>query len=189
MKTNNRSEQALDGLAQSGFAEVVAKPKAHSINIDMSLELRLQSWGLAMVYSGRSGGKASTFWATEYITNRNAHERRIAIDMGFFEPKSRMLQIEEQLRSDEKKIDAWLIESAWRLLASLEHKQILRMKYISKFDDDVIHRRLRLRGRQSVQLILWRAKFSLQQILSRGEKRDTIQSYNLIAGNVHASQP
>jgi hypothetical protein len=184
MKTSNRAVQAIDELDRSGFTEVVAPARAKSEMdvVNYEIEDRLKNWARVVGAGCRSGGNCSSAWAADYIANRNSRDFKLALCMGMIQPRSVMQEIELQVFSEADRIDGWLIESVWTLLAAHEHKQALRFKYVFGWRDDLIRRKLRLRGRENLRLILWRAKTSMQQALDKLKTQAIIQPYNLTAG-------
>jgi hypothetical protein len=90
-----------------------------------------------------------------------------------------MQQIEDQAWSELMYEDALLIESAWVRLGDEQQKKAISMRYIDRHKDEYIRRQLRLRGRQNLTLILWRAKTSMKQMLESQKKPDIIRVDNL----------
>jgi hypothetical protein len=183
----NRAAEAANRLLKremlaAGYAEIeeVQVTKSEIDVKDYTFEDRLVNW--ARVVSGRRIARNVTAaWAADYIANRNAVQFKLGLDLGLIQRRSVVDQIEQQAISEAAAQDAWLIEAAWSRLPVYDHRQALRLKYVYRLCDEVIRQRLRLRGRENVRLILWRAKMSLQQVLARVEKGATIQANNLTA--------
>jgi hypothetical protein len=176
---------SLEGeLVESGFVTVdtPAVPKSEMSMIDYDLEARLLNWGRVVSPNGKSGGNVSSAWATDFINNRNARDFKLALHLEMIQRPSAVLQIEKQVLSEAHRIDGWLIESAWTLLPNFEHKQALRLRYVCEFGDEYVRRKLRLRGRENLKLILWRAKTTLKQILAQPKKQGYSSNHNLTAG-------
>ena len=146
---------------------------------DRDMELRLIDWGKIVNPINASSSQASTFWATRYYEIRNSVFRRELIRLGLIEQKTVMQQIEDQAMAELKYADALQIENAWTKLNDLNHKQALLMRYVYRHKDEYIRNRLKLRGRQNLTLILWRAKCSIKQILEHEKKAVIIRSNNL----------
>jgi hypothetical protein len=186
MKTSNRAVQAIDELDRSGFTEVVApaRVKSEIETKDVDMEDRLFNWGKVVnpIYTG--SGQASTFWAARYYEIRNSEFRRELIARGLIEQKTVMQQIEDQAMAELRHEDALLIEAAWTKLTDFNQRQALLMRYVHRHKDEYIRNKLKLRGRQNLTLIFWRAQTSIKQILECGKKAVIIRSNNsnLFAG-------
>lgn len=146
---------------------------------DYEFEKRLENWGRCLNPSVSGAGAASTFWAKRFYEIRNSERRREFLLRGLIEQKTVMQQIEDQAWSELMYEDALLVESAWVRLGDAQQKKAIQMRYIDRHKDEYIRRQLRLRGRQNLTLILWRAKTSMKQILESTKKADIIRVDNL----------
>lgn len=177
----NWSKILVCKLSDDGFQEstVAAYKKPEIGSVDKELELRLMNWGRVVNPPYTGSNQASTFWATRYYEIRNSMFRRELILRGLIEQKSVMQQIEEQALAELRHEDALLVEAAWAKLGDFKQKEVLLMRYVYRHKDEYIRNRLKLRGRQNLTLIFWRAKSSLKQILEREKNADIIPSDNL----------
>jgi len=148
------------------------------------LESQLCNWGLVVNPINTGSGAASSFWAAKYYEIKNSNLRRELILRGLIEVKSTMQKIEEQAAAEQRYQDAMDIEKAWASLTDCACKQALLMRYVQRHKNEFIRRRLGLRGHKNLELILWRAKTSIKQILEREKNVVIIRSDNLnsIAG-------
>jgi hypothetical protein len=177
----NRGVKVAGVFEKQGFVEQpkAAFQKSDIDTTDKEFEIRLINWGRVM--NPRHSNSASTFWARQYYEIHNARQRRVAITLGLITPKSVMQQIEDEVMTEIAHEAAIEIERAWAKLGDFQQKQALLMMYVYRFSPDVIRSRLRLRGHQNLQLILWRAKTSLKQVLEKIESKPIIRPYNLNA--------
>lgn len=177
----NWSKILVCKLNDDGFQEdaVAAYKKPEISTVDKELERRLINWGKVVNPPYTAGNQASTFWATRYYEIKNSMLRRELIVRGLIEQKSLMQKIEEQALAELRHEDALLVEAAWAKLGDFKQKEVLLMRYVYRHKDEYIRNRLKLRGRQNLTLIFWRAKISLKQILEREKNADIIPSDNL----------
>lgn len=171
-------------LQAQGYVEIQdVRITQNEIDVkDYSLEDRLINWG-RVVTRQRAPSNVTAPWAADYVANRNSAQFQCAIAQGLIQRPSVVQQIDKQSISEAQMADAWAIESAWSHIGDFDMKQALKMKYVLRLRESEIRRRLRLRGSRGVQLIMWRAKFSLQQILARSKNGDIIRTNNLTAAS------
>lgn len=182
----NWSKILVCKLDEDGYQEaaISAYKRSEIETKDVDMEDRLFNWGKVVNPIFTGSGQASTFWAARYYEIRNSEFRRELIARGLLEQKTVMQQIEDQAMAELRHEDALLIEAAWAKLTDFNQRQALLMRYVQRHKDEYIRNKLKLRGRQNLTLIFWRAQTSIKQILAGGKKVVIIRSdnSNLFAG-------
>ena len=78
-------------------------------------------------------------------------------------------------------LDGWLVEAAWRTLGDYNEREALKCLYIYQWPDEMLRRRLRVRGR-AVPLVIAKAENKLQGILNSLGSLATIRSTTCLPG-------
>ncbi|MFZ6734731.1 hypothetical protein ACO0LG_22600 [Undibacterium sp. Ji42W] len=177
MHNKDRAGQLISEIEDDGFTELVSErePVPAKKHQDTDFEKRLWNWGQVVGDRSRSGGNCSSAWAAQYVANRDSRLKLLAIKMGVFVPKTTFEQMECNLASDDARLDGWLIEAAWTMLATYDDKQALRCKYVLGWRDEQIRKKLGLRGLANVRFVLSRGKVGLKQVIANRKTPVIIQ--------------
>lgn len=159
------AEMVLDGFDEVPAVEPVRKSDAQ-VKAEAGFEDMLHTWGFVQnppMVSRGAGSVLDAFYAKRYYDYKEAQERRIAILLGYYKPRTMLQSIEAQADAERSAEIADLVERAWRLIPDYDSRQLLKVMYVDRTAGNAARARLRCRKVSHLHVKLWRAKNYLKR--------------------------